>query len=68
MKKLVLFLFLATALYSCGPSAEEKAKMEQARQDSIKAAEDMKNAAEAAAIAASQQPDSIAKAIADSVK
>ncbi len=54
MKKILL---LATfvgmiVMTSCGPSAEEKAKMELATQDSIKAAEDAMKAAEEAAAAA----------------
>lgn len=43
---------LIALLSACGPSAEEKAKMEQAHQDSVKAADDMMRAAEEAAAAA----------------
>jgi hypothetical protein len=53
MTKLILFLFVYVFV-SCGPSAEEKAKMEQAHQDSIKAAEDMMQAAEDLAAAQAQ--------------
>ncbi len=56
MKKILLLVTFVSMviLTSCGISAEEKAKMELARQDSIKAAEDaMKAAEEAAAAAAS---------------
>lgn len=49
MKK-VLFGVLLLALVSCGPTAEEKAKLEQAAQDSLKAAQDMQKAAEELAI------------------
>ena len=67
MKKLLLIAFLGVGIYSCGPSAEEKEKMEQARQDSLKAAEDMMKAAEAATIA-SQATDSIMSTPTDSMK
>ncbi len=60
MKKILLFAGMMALLSSCGQSAEEKAKMEQARQDSIKAAEDMMKAAEEAAAAAAQVADTIA--------
>ena len=41
MKKVLTLIAIAgmTAFYACGPSAEEKAAMEQKRQDSIAAAE-----------------------------
>ena len=58
MKKLLLIVAACAFLYSCGPSADEKAKMEQARQDSINAAQDMMRNAEAAA-AAQAQADTI---------
>jgi hypothetical protein len=53
MKKALLGLFLLGAV-SCGPTAEEKAKMEQAAQDSLKAAQDMQKAAEELAISQAQ--------------
>ena len=74
MKKLITLVAVAGmfSFYACGPSAEEKAAMEKAKQDSIAAVE----AANAAAEAAKQQAmqDSIAavekaareKAVADS--
>ena len=54
MKKILLLVSFAgmIAITSCGPSAEEKAKMEQASSDSVKAAEDAMKAAEEAAAAA----------------
>jgi hypothetical protein len=50
MKKLSLFIAIASlgALVACGPSAEEKAAMEKAKQDSIAAVEAAKAAEEAA--------------------
>ena len=60
MKKLITLVAVAGmfSFYACGPSAEEKAAMEKAKQDSIAAVE----AANAAAEAAKQQAmqDSIA--------
>jgi hypothetical protein len=58
MKKVLSLVVLGGmfAFYACGPSAEEKAKMEQAKQDSIAAMQ----AADAAKAAASA--DSVAKA------
>ncbi len=41
MRRCILFIFtalIALSTFSCGPSAEEKAKVEQAKADSIKAA------------------------------
>lgn len=67
MKKILVIIVLATAIYSCGPSAEEKAKMEQATADSLKAVEDMRLAAEAAAIAASQLDSNNAQIVADTL-
>ncbi len=55
MKKLLMLLLLVAAV-SCGPTAEEKAKMQQATEDSLKAAMDMQKAAEELAI---EQADSI---------
>jgi hypothetical protein len=63
MKKL-LILFVVAFACSCGQSAEEKAKMEQAHQDSIKAAEDMMKAAEEAASIAAQADTTVADSIA----
>ena len=75
MKKLVSILMiagLATAMVACGPSKKEKeeeaARLEQVRQDSIKAAEEeaARLAAEAEAAALEQaRLDSIAKAEAE---
>jgi Pyruvate/2-oxoacid:ferredoxin oxidoreductase gamma subunit len=67
MKKVLSLVVLgaAFAIYSCGPSAEEKAKMEQARQDSIAQVEAANKAAEeAAAMQAMEKArqDSIAQA------
>jgi hypothetical protein len=69
MKKL-LFSILVLGAVSCGPTAEEKAKMEQATQDSLKAAEDMQKAAEELAISQAAA-DSVAMdtlATTDSIK
>lgn len=54
MKKIFLLSCVAGILMltSCGPSAEEKAKAEQATKDSVQAADDMRKAAEEAAAAA----------------
>ncbi len=59
MKKLLLLTLVAGlfAVVSCGPSAEEKAKQEQAKKDSIEQVEKQK-AEEAAAIEKAKQ-DSI---------
>lgn len=68
MKKTLLIATFAgiIALTSCGPSAEEKQKMELARQDSIKAAEDaMKAAEEAAALQADAAAADTATLMAD---
>ena len=53
MKKLLLIICVLGLINitACGPSAEEKAKMETATQDSIKAADDAMKAAEEAAAA-----------------
>lgn len=59
MKKLLTLVAVATlGLVACGPSAEEKAAAEKAKQDSIAAVE-----AEAAAAAAAEE-----QRVADSVK
>ena len=58
MKKLLILFALTTVIFSCGPSAEEKAKMEQASQDSLKAVDDMRQAADAAAMEAAKISDS----------
>lgn len=65
MKKALTFVALAsiTALVACGPSAEEKAAAEKAKQDSITAVEAAKAAEEAAK--AQQAADSTAKYAAD---
>jgi DNA-binding protein H-NS len=78
MKKLSLFVAIASmgALVACGPSAEEKAAMEKAKQDSIAAVEAAKAAEEAAkaqAIADSTAAytaaqEAKAKATADSIE
>ena len=54
MKKILLLVSVIGLLQltACGPSAEEKAKMEAASKDSLKAAEDAMKAAEEAAVAA----------------
>lgn len=67
MKKLFTVLAVAsvTALVACGPSAEEKAKMEQAKQDSIMQVENANKAAQEAAAMQEKEKakqDSIAKA------
>ena len=69
MKK-TLLVFAAigvAAMVACGPSAEEKAKVEQARLDSIQQAhvQDSLNVAEAAA---KEQAEKAAVAMADSLK
>lgn len=68
MKKLASLLLVAgmVAFFACGPSAEEKAAMEKAKQDSIAAAEKaVQDSIDMAAEKAKQ--DSIAKAQADSI-
>ncbi|MEP7265483.1 MAG: hypothetical protein ABI772_13340 [Bacteroidota bacterium] len=57
MKKFLFAIFII-ALSSCGPTAEEKAKIEQAQQDSLKAAQDMQKAAEDLAISQAQADSS----------
>jgi hypothetical protein len=69
MKKLVTFATAASllAFIACGPSAEEKAKMEKAKADSTHMADSMKAAQ--AAMMMKAKADSAAKAhIADSAK
>jgi outer membrane biogenesis lipoprotein LolB len=56
MKK-YLFIVAIAGLTACGPTAEEKAKMEQATQDSLKAVQDMQKAAEELAISQAQGAD-----------
>jgi hypothetical protein len=56
MKKVLTLVVLAAAIYACGPSAEEKAAAEKAKQDSIAAVE------AAAQAKAQAEADSIAKA------
>ncbi len=68
MKKLASLLLVAgmVAFVACGPSAEEKAAMEKAKQDSTDAA--MKAVQDSITMAAEQaKMDSIAKAQADSI-
>lgn len=70
MKKVLSLVVLgaAFAIYSCGPSAEEKAKMEQAKQDSIAQVEAANKAAqEAAAMQAMEQAKADSTAKADSM-
>lgn len=70
MKKIFLLACAAGVLTmsACGPSAEEKAKMEQATADSIQAADDARKAAEeAAAAAAVVTPDSAMNAAMDTM-
>jgi len=52
MKKLLVFIFAASVLASCGPSAEEKAAAEKMRQDSIQAVMDKMTADSLAAVQA----------------
>ena len=71
MKKVLSLVAVAglVAFYACGPSAEEKAKMEKAKQDSIAAAEAAGQAAKAQAAAdsaAKAEAEMKAKAAADS--
>src|SRR5258706_11668799 len=57
MKKLLSIALVAAiaTLVSCGPSAEEKAKMEQAKQDSIAAVQKTHDDSVAAANAAAEK-------------
>ena len=57
MKKVLSIALFAgiVAFYACGPSAEEKAKMEQAKQDSIAAVQKMYDDSVAAANAAMEK-------------
>jgi len=69
MKKLVTFATAAglLAFIACGPSAEDKAKMEKAKADSMHMADSMKAAQ--AAMMMKAKADSAAKAhMADSMK
>lgn len=68
MKKLASLLLVAgmTAFFACGPSAEEKAAIEKAKQDSIAAAE--KAVQDSIDMAVEKaKTDSIAQAQADSI-
>ncbi len=56
--KNIFILFAVLTMSACGPTAEEKAKMEQATQDSLKAVQDMQKAAEELAISQAQGVDS----------
>ncbi|MHC1707283.1 MAG: hypothetical protein AB9842_07140 [Bacteroidales bacterium] len=66
MKKLATVLFVAGmfAFFACGPSAEEKAAMEKAKQDSIAAVEKAQQDSIAMVVEKAKQ-DSIA--LADSI-
>ena len=68
MKKVLTLVAVAGmfAFYSCGPSAEQKAAMEKAKQDSIAAAEASMAQMEAAKAQAMQ--DSVAKVQAEAAK
>lgn len=57
MKKILSFIVIAgfATLISCGPSAEEKAAVEKARQDSIQAAMDKMTADSLASVQAAAQ-------------
>lgn len=72
MKKVFAIAILGgtLALASCGggPSAEEKAAQEQAKLDSIKAAEQEKLDAEAAAAAAAAEAEAAAESAAEAVE
>ena len=52
MKKVLVFMFAASVLASCGPSAEEKAAAEKMRQDSIQSVMDKMAADSVAAVQA----------------
>ena len=71
MKKLLVFIFAASVLASCGPSAEEKAAAEKMRHDSIHAVMDKMTADSLAAVQAVVEQariDSMAAvAVADSI-
>lgn len=67
MKQIIFcsLIFGSIVITSCGQSAEEKAKMEQAKEDSLKAVDDMRQAADAAAMEAAKINDSISVMSAD---
>lgn len=69
MKKLLVYVFAASLLVACGPSAEEKAAAEKMRQDSIQSVMDKMAADSIAAVQAIEQArmDSMATAQADSI-
>jgi hypothetical protein len=69
MKKLVTFATAASllAFIACGPSAEDKAKMEKAKADSTHMADSMK-AAQAAAMMKAKADSAAMKMKADSMK
>lgn len=72
MKKVLLFALIGgtMALASCGggPSAEEKAALEQAKMDSIKAVEQAALEAEAAAAAAAEEAAAAVEEVAEEVE
>lgn len=72
MKKVLLFALIGgtMALASCGsgPSAEEKAALEQAKMDSIKAVEQAALEAEAAAAAAAAKAEAAASEVVEEVE
>ena len=64
MKNYILLIIVSGLfLVSCGPTAEEKAKMEQATQDSLKAVQDMQKAAEELAISQAQGDTTMADSV-----
>ena len=70
MKKVLSIIAIAGmfAFVACGPSAEEKAKMEQAKQDSIAASEAANAEMEAAKAQATADSMAAASAAADTTK
>ena len=70
MKKVLSLIAIAGmfAFVACGPSAEEKAKMEQAKQDSIAAAEAANAEMEAAKAQATADSMAAASAATDTTK
>ena len=55
MKKLLVYVFAASLLVACGPSAEEKAAAEKMRQDSIQSVMDKMAADSLAAVQAAAE-------------
>ena len=70
MKKVLSIIAIAGmfAFVACGPSAEEKAKMEQAKQDSIAASEAANAEMEAAKAQATADSMAAASAATDTTK